>query len=452
MKKLILTLALSVSFILSSFAQRNYAQELVDLLQQGKCFEAREFREQFRDKLPANDKALDVLYNANMALFFNKPDSNAIYLEDLLANYELKMGPVISIYYGKLLTVYDSQQRFKEGMMVCDKYLDHLRRNPFDRNRDFIRNEMNMIEKVKKAFKYRDLNEPRIRIEKDNSGNNRTVRINDSEYLRFNAKYNGFTAETWFDTGVPNYFMITRSLADKMGTKLVDKSQDSVRMINGILARAKIEVIDKINLGNLTLFNIPVLVFNNRFIPYTTDSLNAETKLNPEKKFGDRQIVMGLSTIKLIGRIDFDLEKRTVSFPGNTKKTGSNDLSNIFFVDKNLYLKLKINGLNYVGYLNTGSDCALNITSSFYEKNKRLTETDSIAQKKPSGRHVIRGNSFNNVRLDVKLINRENGEVLVSDRRTTFNIFDGIVGVSVFKKLGSKIMIDFINMNMKVSD
>lgn len=85
MKRIILILLL-LPFISVTFAQRNYAQELVNLMQQGRCFDAREFRMQYSDKLPSNDKALDLLYKFHMALFFNKSDSAAIYLENVFSN------------------------------------------------------------------------------------------------------------------------------------------------------------------------------------------------------------------------------------------------------------------------------------------------------------------------------------------------------------------------------
>lgn len=40
MKKILLILFLCTFSVHSIFAQRNYAQELVDLMQQGRCFDA----------------------------------------------------------------------------------------------------------------------------------------------------------------------------------------------------------------------------------------------------------------------------------------------------------------------------------------------------------------------------------------------------------------------------
>ena len=117
-----------------SYAQRNYAQELVDFLQQGRCFEAKELYMNHADKLPQNDTALHLLYKSHIALFFNKPDSAEIYLEELLGNtnYQMTLGPITDLYYMKLLTLYVVNQQFDLAMKLCDKMLDYCKKNPFN--------------------------------------------------------------------------------------------------------------------------------------------------------------------------------------------------------------------------------------------------------------------------------------------------------------------------------
>lgn len=446
---------------MSSYAQRNYAQDLINLLQQRKAFEARDLYEQYADKLPLNDKTLDLLYKAEMASFFNKPDSAAIYLEDLVVNHEFKLGPAIGVFYRKLLSVYDSQQRFKEGIKVCDKYLAYLMRNPLNQEREFIQNETNYIDKAKESFIYRDLIEPRIKIERTNSGKDQTAKLNDSEHIRFNAKYNGVTAETLFDTGLTAHFMITRSLANKIGTKLVNKRQDSVQMFNGVPTKMRVEIIEKGDFAGVKLYNIPVLVFNDNVSRNQPDTLNAKTKSNIEKTLSDEQVIMGLPAMKLIGRIALDWENRTVSFPHHTEKTDSSDFSNMYLTDNNLFLKLKVNGLAYVGNLCTGSDDFLNMRFSFYEKNKSQIEIDSVTPKKPFQFHNTTGSSFNilyeivknaKIYLNGRNINHNTGDVLVWDEKLTFNTFDGGIGIRLFKRLGPRITLDFDNMKLKASD
>ncbi|MGX5689260.1 aspartyl protease family protein [Arcticibacter tournemirensis] len=459
MQKTLLTLLLSVSFTLSSFAQRNYHQELINLVEQGKCFEAREFRSQYADKLPSNDRTFDIFYKAHVALFFNKPDSAAIYLEDLISNHELKIGPGIGTYYGKLLTVYDSKQQFKDAIKVCDKYIDRLKRNPFDQDQEFIRNEMTSIENTKKTLQYRDANEPRIKIKRDGSVKDKTIKMNDGDFLRFNAMYNNVTAETWFNTSATTYFMITRGLANKIGTKLINKNQDSVQTIDGVKRTARVEVIDSIDFAGLKLYNIPALVINENIMPPLPDTLKDEIKSKIEKEFKEVQIMMGLPAMKLIGRIVFDYKKRTVSFPGRAEKAETNDASNMCLCNNNLGLKLKINELNYVGHLNTGSYDFLNISYPFYEKNKSRIEIDTITQKKPINLYTTAGTSFNvpyelvkNVKVSFnnRLINSNNGEVLVQGD-AQHSIYEGAVGVKFFTMPNSKTLFDFDNMVVKTT-
>lgn len=459
MKRIILILLL-LPFISVTFAQRNYAQELVNLMQQGRCFDAREFRMQYSDKLPSNDKALDLLYKFHMALFFNKSDSAAIYLENVFSNrdYELKMGPGIGTYYGRLFKLYGDEQRFKDGINSCDKFLDYLNRNPFDLEPDFIQKEINYVENIKSSFKNREMNEPRIRIVRKECSENDIIELNNSKYIYFDARYNDVAIQTWFDTGVTAYFMMTRRLADKIGTKKSVSDQDSIQMVNGKPRKVVLEIIDSINLKNVQLYNIPVLAFEENFHSHLPATLDNETKLNIERIFSDNQIVMGLPAIKRIGKIELDWEKSTISFPNNTEHMRSNDFSNIFIIKDNPYLKLRVNGLSYVGYLDSGADDFLTLTTSFYEKNKDNIEIDSVENKEPLHHHTMTGSTFNipyeyvkdvKIYTNGRLVNYDMERVIIVDKFSHINIFDGVVGLNFIKKLGKKIVFDFNNMRVE---
>lgn len=457
MKKFFSILFVFVAVALSSFAQRNYAQELVDLVQQGRCFEAREFRAQYSDYLPKNDKAFDLLYKSNMALYFNKPDSAIIYIEDMLTNHELVIGPVVGTYYGKLLQSYENLQQFDKGIELCDRIVAYFNRNPFDFKPDFIREQVDWIEKVKSSF-IDKLNAPQIRIERNKSNKDQAIKLNESDYIRFNANYNGITVETLFDTGVTDYFSIYKGLADEIGVKITDKIQDSIKMINGVPKKAFRGVIDSIDLGSVKLYNAPVMVYQDEFDSHLPDTLNDGIKSGFKSAFNDKQITMGLLAMKMIGKIEFDRDKRTVSFPEDTENTATDNSSNIFFIDNNPYMKLKINGLNYVGYLDTGADDFLILSPSFYEKNKTDIVIDTTIQKQPLSFFSITEALQNvpheivkdaRIYSDGKQINQNIFPVLVLDRSLHMNLFDGIVGVNFFKMLGRKIFFDFDNMKVE---
>lgn len=457
MKKSIFILFLYTFPVLSTFAQRNYAQELIDLLQQGKCFEARDIYTQYADNLPLSDKTFHLVYKSHMALFFNKPDSASIYLEELTANHELELGPAVGFYYGKLLQMYDDTQQFEKGIKLCDTIIAYFNRNPFDLAPDLVKNEIYRMENAKSSFKKRNVNEPRRRVERIRN-KNAIIKLKDSNYIRFEAMYNSIPVQTWFDTGTSTYLVTTKKVAEEIGVKIVDTTQDSLKIVNGVPIKALAGVIDSIDLKSVKLYNIPVII-QERFVPHLSDTLNLDTKLSIETALSDNQIIMGLPIMQMIGKIEFDWKNNTVCFPENIEKIVTNSSSNIFMIDNNLYQRLKVNGLNYVGYVDTGDDDFVNMTFSFYENNKSHIEIDSITKKKPLNHYRGTGAFFNvpyeivkNYKLyfNGKNVKSTTSNVLISDGTLShINTFDGTVGAIFFKLLGPKVIFDFNHMTIK---
>lgn len=457
MKKGFFILFVCTFSVLSISAQRNYAQELIDLLQQGKCFEARDMYTQYANNLPLSDKTYNLVYKSHMALFFNKPDSTSIYLEDLTNNHELELGPVIGAYYGKLLQIYDETQQFEKSIKLCDKIIAYFNRNPFDLAPDLVKNEIYKMENAKSSFKKRNVSEPRRRVERIKN-KNAITKLKDSNFIRFDALYNNIPMQTWFDTGVSTYLITTKKVAKEIGVRIVDNTQDSLKIINAVPIKAMIGIIDSIDLNAVKLYNIPVMI-HEEFIPHLSDTLDRETKLGLEAARNERQIIMGLPMMKMIGKIEFDWKKHTVCFPESTEKTVANSSSNIFMTDNNLYQQLKVNGLNYVGHVDTGDEDFVNMTFSFYEMNKNHIEIDSIAEKKPINHYRATGVFFNvpyeivkdpKVYFNGKNINSNTYNVLVSDGTLShLNTFDGTIGANFYKHLGSKVIFDFDNMEIK---
>lgn len=460
MKKRTFILFLYTFSVLSIFAQRNYAQELIDLMQQGKCFDARDLRTQYADNLPFNDKLFDLVYKSHMALFFNKPDSISIYLEDLTTNHELSIGPAIGLYYGKLLQMYDDTQQFEKGIKLCDKIIAYFNRNPFDLAPDLVQNEIHQMENAKSFFKKRNVDELRRRVERIKN-NNGIIKLKDSEYIRFDAMYNDVPMQTWFDTGVSAYLIATKKVAEEIGVRIVDRTQDSMKIMNGVPIKALVGIIDSIDLKSVKLYNIPVVI-QDGFVPQPSDTLDSDAKLRIETVRSERQIIMGLPMMKMIGKIEFDWEKRIVCFPESTEETVTNHSSNIFITDNTLYQRLKVNGLNYVGYVDTGDDDFVNMTFPFYERNKSHIEINSIVEKKPINHYRATGIFFNVpyeivknpiVYFNGKSINSNTRNVLISDGTVShLNTFNGTIGADFFKHLGSKVIFDFNNMEIKSKD
>lgn len=142
----------------------------------------------------------------------------------------------------------------------------------------------------------------------------------------------------------------------------------------------------------------------------------------------------------LIGKIEFDWEKRTLSFLEDTKDMETSNLPNIYLVGKIPYTQLKINGLPYTGYLDSGDNEFLSMEFPFYERNRSSIQIDSVIQKPPLTFHGMTGSSFNlsyevvkdpRVYSNGKQINPDK-RVIVVNRMRHFNSFDGTVGIHFF--------------------
>jgi len=97
----------------------------------------------------------------------------------------------------------------------------------------------------------------------------------------------------------------------------------------------------------------------------------------------------------LIGKVEFDWNKRTISFPGYTGDERTNNLPNIYLIWRTPYTRLKINGLSYTGYLDSGDNEFLSIEFPFYERNRSSLQIDSVIQKPPLAYHGMTGSAFN---------------------------------------------------------
>lgn len=218
--KVLLFLILCVGISSSIQAQRNYAQELIDLLHTERYFEAREIKSKYAYFLPQNDRAFDLIYNIHMALAFNKPDSAIVYFEEFLSNrdYERIMGPIIGSYYGRLIVVYEECQLFEQSIAAVEKHLDYLRRNPFSMDQQFIESEtregQNKIVSLKEKIK----NEPLRRIVREPEVQH--IPLKDSEYIRFDALCNGKKIETFFDTGFSLFCAVDGAVANDIGVRI----------------------------------------------------------------------------------------------------------------------------------------------------------------------------------------------------------------------------------------
>ncbi|PWG77969.1 retropepsin-like aspartic protease [Pararcticibacter amylolyticus] len=433
-------------------AQRNYAQELYNLLLTGRNFEAREFKLQHKAQLPPD---LDLVYNMHMSLAFNKPDSTIIYFEEFLGDpYRVRtIGPVVGQYYVRLCETYEGKQQFEKAISAVEKHINYLKINPYSLAPEAIKNEtidaQNKILLLKEKLK----NEPIRRIIR--SGKDIKIKLKDDTYIRFDAQYNGHTVETFFDTGVTEFCIMEKDLADEISVKYKSK-QDSIRLINGKPIKAIEGYIDSIELDGLKFYNIPVVVLLDKFTSHLPGNMNSDFKQKLENKLlKSKQIILGLPTIKMLGRFEIDWKINTIVIPQKKvqKPIERSSNSNLMFIKNALYLNMKINETPFTGFLDLGADHYLFLTYPyFFKSNCEYVKYDTAKQPYTRTGFVDSQENMERYRVENPQIYMEGRKIdTARPQREVYTVaninnFDGEVGVGFFKNTFSKTVIDFNNM------
>jgi len=439
--------------------QRNYAQELFNLLMNGRYFEAKEFKVQHRDQLQPD---IDLVYNMYMASAFNKPDSTIYYLEKFLGDPRgvRTIGPVVGQYYVGLYETYANKQQFDKAISTVERYINYLKENPYSLDPEAIKKEIVGAQGNITLFKEKINTASIIRIahgEKDYK-----IKLKNDPNIRFDALYNGHNIETYFDKGTSDFCIMEKELADEIGVKY-KQTQDSTRLMYGKLIRAIGGYIDSIELGGLKLYNIPVVVFLDKFASYLPGHLDPGVRQDLQNNLlKSKQVLFGLPAIRKIGgRFEFDWKSNTLIIrqSKDPKNIASNLNPNMAFINNSLYLHLKVNDTDFTGFLDLSADHYVFLTYPyFFKSNSDYVNND--AKKQPYTRVGFLGIEENIERYRVenpkiyfggKMIDAKNAQsevYTVAD----INNFDGEVGVRFFKNNFSKTVIDFNTMTIQCEE
>jgi predicted aspartyl protease len=444
--------------------EENPSQKLVNLLEQGYCFEAQKYY--LKNKLEfSQDYYLDTYYNYRMSQFFNKPDSSIIYLERFIKILKNENGNNVPGFYGHLVNLYYQKQDFRGMMSVMDQMEDYFKKNSLGFGKEYIEESMLKIKQYKADFNNKAIEEPQKRIVRYSiQPNVVNLENTNSGHIFFKSRYNNVEFNTLFDTGSSYYFFMNKETADKIGVKF-NVRQDSLTTLNGESVRIRDGWMDSIKIGNVYLYNILVHTTDEKITAEIPDSLkklppvkekleNENLEARVDSTFRSIDIVMGLPAIKLIGKFEFDFAENTMTLPANEH---SDKTPNIYVYDNSLYTNLKLNGLNFTGYVDLGADENINISQSFYQKHKDEIEIDTLTEKRPVMTVMINRAKLIDYELPKDLKMKYNDklmptkDVIISEIFTspTVNYFDGVIGYKFFRNLGDKVLFDFDNMRIE---
>lgn len=432
--------------------QRNYSQELYDLLMNGRNFEAIDFKSKHKDQISPD---IDIIYNMHMSLAFNKPDSTVIYFEQFLGNPNNvnHIGPIVGAYFVRLCETYENKQQFEKSISIVERHLKYLKENPYSLNPEAIKKDIEEAEKKRLLLQQKLVNEPIRRIKRDTRDGK--IKLKNNIQIRFDAQYNNHTIETFFDTGVSQFCIMEKVLADEIGVKY-RPNQDSIHLVNGKPTKSIEGYIDSIELKGIKLYNIPVSVLIDKFASNLSGNLNPDFRKNIENDLlKSRQVVFGLPTMKMIGRFEFDWKLNTLVIPQKKVQKSSlrDKIPNVMFIVNAPYLNMKINETGFTGFLDSGSDHYLFLTYPYFFKSK-IDYVKNDSKKQPYTRTGFLGvqQNLERQRVESPQIYFDGKKIDTNEpQREVYAVanldnFDGEVGIGFFKNTFSKTVIDFNKM------
>ena len=216
-------------------------------------------------------------------------------------------------------------------------------------------------------------------------------------------------------------------------------------------------MIDKLELGNFLIKNVPV------YVSMETINRNDPKQVKCDSLLNDQfDIVLGLPIMMKLGLIEYNRIENTLSFPKRDK--------NAEIPDKNLYvdeycslsLMMKVADEDFIAWFDTGSDGGLEINSEFYNKFKHKIPKNAKSKKVSSAvggcneASMTSRNVFDCEKIDIELddanFTLKNDCELTIDKENDYKFGSpegGALGSAILK-YGSKAVFDFENMNFSI--
>lgn len=455
-KRFTLLISIFSVFLLNIARCQNSDTKLISLLNRGRFFEAKELYEKVGDTISTN---IDLYYKFRMGEFLNKEKSATIELEKTLANYPSMFGDETIDIYAFLFNKYIKFRDYEKGMYTYNRMKNYLESNPYGMTENEITTRKRNIEDgllyLKEVIK-----QPSVIIRRKIGNSSLTLEHN--SMLSFEAKYNGVPLTTILDTGSDSYLIIKKGIADKIGLKMKDTFKETKGYLNEMEVTGEIAILDSVEIGNITLYNIPTLVYEFDLVSNLPDSIKNDSSTMKRFNTVNKDLmnpIIGLPSMLLIGKIEIDWKHSKMYFPTGDLNMCQKENNIFLFMDK-LYTRIKINDIPFTGLLDSGSESYIDIDTLFYHRYQDKIPIDSMGVKETiniTSIHKVRTNiPYNIVDNPVLLFNygplvnsNRKDNVLVYPMHSTYPISDGVVGCDFVKRIGRKVLLDLDNMRLE---
>ena len=440
-------------------------QKLDKLMFSGRYFESKELYKKISETttIPSD---LELYYKFRMAQFLNKTDSVAYYLEQFIPHHYATFGEETLVFYSNL---FDAYIELGDMDKALDTYLQMKRiwnesltktttgGKEYEEWRTATENFLSYAEYA--------VTLPPIKMKRNDTLS--FVDIEEGDRLVFQAKYNGILQRTIFDTGIGPYCVLSRKLADGMGVRY-DSIDENKVTINEDLISVR-SIIDSIEVGNITFYNIPAFIYSDTAsVPFVSGlsikrrkkRKKAQTVVDSVRTLFTDCVSLGLPVMKLIGKIQTDYEHNKMCFPVSVANAHLPKAPNIYAYKYDLYMRIKLNGVAFTANLDTGSNEYVTVDSAFYEKHQKELPIASTCKKNTFGvvmLHQARAITYKTLKdpaiiFDDKLMQPPGPEAVKTyplGQIVPGIFFDGVIGNGFYRRIGKKVLLDLDNMRLE---
>lgn len=439
---------LSANSIAHSQEAKGLTDSLYILLGSQKVFEARDFYEKHKDSLQ-RDKATSLIYASQMNVYLNKPDSAIRSIRRFLDEFNIPDNRTKLYYLNMLGTLYIEKEDYKKLIEVVDEIeeLLHISEMPDEHRIGLLKK----LHEQRELATYQSSLPKREVIDISKSGCT-SVPFTVNPILGCMAEFNGYSLNTWIDTGSQFYLILKKEIANKCHLKDMYSQIDTIRL-NGVPMPMSIATVDSIQIGTFIFKNIPAMVLHRDSYSVNTDE---SEKSRIDSTFALQDAVIGLRMLLMLKSLELDLKNNRICLSLHEEKDKTP--ANMFLNDTKIFTTLSINQIDFTGQIDTGGKMGIYIGRSFYEKyNKSLPANTSIEEYTKTFGTFGESKEERLKVLSIPTINLGSKKILMQERDVLVSLgedldgSDGIIGYNLLEKLYPKMKLDFDNMRISTT-
>ncbi|WP_302978702.1 retropepsin-like aspartic protease [Paraprevotella clara] len=255
---------------------------------------------------------------------------------------------------GILLENYDNLHDYQSSQSICTNLLNS-KRFPKEIQEDIAR---------RKAAYQSLTNHPKFQVKKI-----RPDTCFAYTYMPFShtitsiSKCNGIDASFIFDTG-SSMSVINESSVGRLKIRVLQN--DSI-LINGTTYGIR-GLIDSLQIGNYIFYNYPITILPSKKHKFSIEDSILSNKVKATiNHLENTDLILGMSCLRFIEECQINTKKMNITLP--YKSSNFPMKLPMQLPNNRLYLKTKINDINFIGFFDTGSESSIHINNSFYKKN-----------------------------------------------------------------------------------